>query len=295
MFSIDQLKGDIQDHVRLPSLFDLYRLVDPLTHEVYEYVNGDSVRLDGVMCYDIWHKGHPCRNCTSARALVEDKLIVKLEHSHSQVYLIDSIPVKINGRKMILELAKNVDDSLMVNIGDDTFNTDLMHIVSRMNTIVLTDPYTGLYNKKHFLSELPISLKRSIKEQIPYCGAIFDIDRFKTVNDTYGHLMGDEVIMFIANQIKTIADGECIKGARIGGDEFYLSFYGLGMDKADKLCRALRETLKKHQFGKDGQDFSVTISYGLVEYDLENPSDQSDFIDQIDKRMYEAKRRGSVV
>jgi putative two-component system response regulator len=291
MFPINRLNKRLLDRTELTELFDVYRLVNPDTHEVYDYQDGTLVPTARSSCFDIWQRDNPCCNCTSYRALHENKTIVKLECSPSQTFLIDSMPIVIQGQELVLELAKNVDDSLLVNFGDNEDNTDIIHLIARMNTMIFSDSFTGLYNKKYFLSMLPKVLQQSIADKTDYCGAIFDIDTFKRINDTYGHQTGDQVIMFIAEQFKAIADKDHVRAARIGGDEFYLGFDGYGEERARSICKNLCATVKSHRFDKNGEAFTATISYGLVKFDGENPPDISSYLDMIDKQMYEAKRR----
>lgn len=291
MFPISELNRNLLDLIRLPDMFDSYRLVDPSTHRIYDYDGTALISHDNVCCYDIWHRRGPCYNCTSYRAMNENKTIVKLECSLSQTFLIVSMPVELENRKLVLELAKNVCDSLMVNVGADEDNTDIIQLVNKMNAAILMDPYTGLYNKKFFLTNLPIMLNQSIQSRTPYCGALFDIDHFKRINDSFGHLMGDQVLLFIAEQFKDATKDTTIKAARIGGDEFYLGFRNHTLSDARELCETLCDKIRNHQFSKDVNDsFSVTISYGLAELNLDHPLSYSAFIDMIDTMMYEAKR-----
>ncbi|MDY4609295.1 MAG: GGDEF domain-containing protein [Sphaerochaetaceae bacterium] len=292
MFPISELNRDLLDCIRLPEVFDSYRLVDPVTHQIYDYDGVTLIPQSNASCYDIWQRQSPCYNCTSYRAANENKTIVKLECTQAQTFLIISIPVELKNRKLVLELAKDVCDSLMVNVGIDEDNTDIIQLVNKMNTAILMDPYTGLYNKKFFLTNLPVMLNQSIQSRTPYCGALFDIDHFKQINDSFGHLMGDQVLLFVAEQFKDTTKDTTVKAARIGGDEFYLGFKNHTLADAREMCETLCGKIRGHQFRKDENgSFSVTISYGLAELDLDHPLSYSAFIDMIDTKMYEAKRR----
>lgn len=292
MYPIHDLDDYLRRRAEIGRLFDFYRLVDPETHLIYDFKHGELIQADDPSCHAIWQRDEPCKNCTSLRAKIENRTIVKLECNAYHFFLIYSLPIDIFDKSFVMELIKDVDDSLMVNAGCAPDNTNIMNLVSEMNIAILTDPFTGLFNKKFFLTDVPATIGQSRKNGSPYCGAVFDIDRFKHVNDSFGHLIGDTVIMFIAELFKETEKTAPIKAFRIGGDEFYIGFSGLHFLEAERICNSIRERVANHRFVSGGdQSFSVTISYGLEEYDFASAPSIRSYLDEIDKKMYEAKNQ----
>lgn len=150
-----------------------------------------------------------------------------------------------------------------------------------------TDALTGLYNRRkamEYLEELLSSPKRSC---ISLC--ICDIDFFKKVNDNYGHDMGDVVLQQISKTMKASAGDKCLT-ARWGGEEFLLVFPSSNGDEAFYFLENLRQKIKSLKFETNEKSFSVTMTFGLTEYDFH--SDIDTFIKEADEKLYMGKEGG---
>jgi len=155
------------------------------------------------------------------------------------------------------------------------------------------DPLTNLFNRAYLDSYLRDAFQISNKNNTPLGIAFADLDKFKSVNDTYGHAMGDQILVTTANILKANVRGADVV-ARYGGEEFILIFphteYPLLKTICERIVRAFRET--RHDVGTK-RDLSVTISIGMV---VHNDGRQFKSVEELvkaaDKALYTAKLQG---
>ena len=152
------------------------------------------------------------------------------------------------------------------------------------------DELTGLYNRRHFNEAFSAFMGAAAARGHALSLAVGDLDRFKGVNDTYGHQAGDEVIKRFAARISSILRGKDL-AARIGGDEFCILFPFTGADQALLGLERVRDGLAEETFrGPEGQDFKVSATFGLAQ--LAPGMSQEQLMKAADDALYEAKRRG---
>lgn len=168
-----------------------------------------------------------------------------------------------------------------------TLESKLVEYNSQLIDQANTDALTGLNNRRKAMEYLENLLASSTQSFISLC--ICDIDFFKKVNDNYGHDMGDVVLQQIAKTMKASAGDKCLT-ARWGGEEFLLVFPSSNGDEAFYFLENLRQRIKALRFETDGKTFSVTMTYGLTEYDFK--SDIDSFIKEADKKLYIGKENG---
>lgn len=148
------------------------------------------------------------------------------------------------------------------------------------------DPLTGLYNRRRTMEYLDKLLKAP-EYQISLC--ICDIDFFKRVNDTYGHDIGDVVLKRVAETFRKELPPDTFV-SRWGGEEFLLIFPKLNGDEANIALEAFRRKIKAIVFDGGSATFSVSLTFGLVEYDFS--SDMDTLIKQADEKLYIGKESG---
>jgi len=155
------------------------------------------------------------------------------------------------------------------------------------------DPLTGLANRRAFERNLKLELERAYRSGSSLSLAILDLDDFKAVNDTYGHLCGDRVLMGIAAALLGHKRGYDM-AARIGGEEFALILPGSGLRQAESSLERLLSQAREHKVNCEGVDnpVSVTCSAGLVCTKGKTPLSVERFVDMADKALYEAKAQG---
>jgi len=169
---------------------------------------------------------------------------------------------------------------------------ELQHSLEAIRAESLTDPLTGLGNRKYFDRSIEIAVQGSLESGEPLSLLMFDIDHFKSFNDSYGHLTGDQVLRLVGLSLKQTIKGQDIT-ARYGGEEFAVVLPNTGLRQAltvaDHIRRAvMAKELKKKSTGEIlGR---VTISVGVSM--LKAGDDTDSLIERADACLYAAKRNG---
>jgi diguanylate cyclase (GGDEF)-like protein len=154
-----------------------------------------------------------------------------------------------------------------------------------------TDGLTQLWNHKKILEILEEELNRNFRENIPLGVIMLDIDNFKTINDTYGHLIGDEVIIEVASRLKKkIRSYDKI--GRYGGDELLLILPGLGRQDAKNIAERLRQSVCAEKIQTEAGALNITVSLGVSIFDTASRPSTKKMIEESDLALYVAKGRG---
>ncbi|MCL2757068.1 MAG: diguanylate cyclase [Coriobacteriia bacterium] len=174
-------------------------------------------------------------------------------------------------------------------ISNDTENHKMMQELTRL---ARCDDLTGLYNRVTFFRDATLSFDLTQRQESKTgCVLMIDIDYFKTVNDTYGHATGDEVLRRIGSIILNRFRRTDVCG-RYGGEELCIWMPSTRLHGAIKVAEEIRETIKGYVFNIDDVSFSVTISVGIASVVESMPSDFEDLMKKADIALYEAKRSG---
>lgn len=228
---------------------------------------------------------------------------------HEKVHLADNLDsLKQDIAIHLSNIRKNVEDnSVAVKEKEFRSDKDFSSIVAELNrsqselseikvqlkttkSLLLRDSLTGLYNRTAYEDRVKIEFSRSRRVEKPLCLAMWDIDKFKTINDNYGHDVGDRVLKAFSEIIqKRIRKTDMF--ARIGGEEFVLLMPDTSIDLAMKLNNELRENFSKCKFHYNDIDFSVTSSVGLSEYCCDDASSEM-ILKEADSALYLSKKSG---
>jgi len=167
-------------------------------------------------------------------------------------------------------------------------NSDLKNTQIVFEMMAITDHLTGIFNRRHFLDIVNISIEKSRRHNEDCYLIMFDIDKFKNINDTYGHQIGDRVLMDVSARIKTdIRPYDLF--ARYGGEEFIIFTSGINKKDVCDMVERLRLSLCDKKYEYDNVSFSASASFGIAhmhDYNLNKAIKQSD------DAMYAAKRNG---
>ncbi len=203
---------------------------------------------------------------------------------------------------------KNVSLGIVVLAFKESFNSNLktnleLHLntlslalrnsitYNQLQTLAAFDQLTGLYNRHFGLNRLVEEYKRSSRTGEPLGVLMFDIDHFKSINDTYGHTVGDKVLRNIAKFIRIgLREGDFV--IRYGGEEFVIVLPGASKedskDVAERIRRIIQESVTQH--GK--QVIKFTVSIGCTSYPQYDAKDENELIKIADEALYEAKESG---
>ncbi|HUB05797.1 MAG TPA: GGDEF domain-containing protein [Myxococcales bacterium] len=156
--------------------------------------------------------------------------------------------------------------------------------------ITIGDGLTQCFNKRYFMEFLEREMARGQRYGRPLSLMMFDLDHFKKVNDTHGHLAGDHVLREMAHAIRgKVRKEECL--ARYGGEEFALVSPESGPARVRKFAEKLRQIVEGHEFAFDGKSIPVTISVGVADM-TPAMTDPAHFIKVADANLYLAKKQG---
>jgi diguanylate cyclase (GGDEF)-like protein len=162
--------------------------------------------------------------------------------------------------------------------------------VRRLEELATTDGLTGCLNKRAFLDELQKRIKAAERFGRKLSMIVTDIDHFKSVNDTYGHAVGDHVIRGLGEILRALKrDTDVV--ARFGGEEFCILCEETDARGAALLAERVREELKARQFESDIGKLRVTCSLGVAQFPEDAKTD-SQLFEVADKALYTAKQTG---
>lgn len=160
------------------------------------------------------------------------------------------------------------------------------HLLRQMST---TDNLTGVGNRRSFRIQIKAAFARAAESKQFVTLAIADIDNFKTINDGYGHSVGDECLRAIGKALQGVEE-ENIHAYRFGGDEFVLVFEGKSRSEAFLVMNRLVKDISNLQV--DGYDKILTVSIGIYSEIPTTESTADEYIEKADRAMYEAKESG---
>lgn len=168
---------------------------------------------------------------------------------------------------------------------------DLRKAKQVAETLARTDELTGMANRRDYFERGAIAFDNARKTGKKYGIVMLDIDKFKTVNDTYGHAIGDRVIIEIAKLLGALLPNDAIAG-RIGGEEFGIILPAYTLDTVTDVAEAMREAVEEAQlqFASD-QNLQVTISAGVAEFNS-GDRDIDEAMARADIGLYQAKETG---
>ncbi|ADH97827.1 GGDEF domain-containing protein [Salisediminibacterium selenitireducens] len=275
-------------------LYGHIRVVDPVHKRVVYQNTGHGLEpvSDLRACFELFDKKTACRNCISMRAYHENESFIKVETSPDRVHMVTAIPVEIAGRKVVVEFFKDVTNSMIMD--DASFNqgVEMKRLLDQANLAAVTDELTRVYNKRYILEKLPADLTLALAEQQPFGLIVADIDHFKSVNDTYGHLAGDQILREFAAVLKDTCLDQADWTARFGGEEFVVCLPGKDRDTVLAVAERMRARIEEQVFHYDGQAITLTSSFGVYALAPGDVIDYETLLKRADQHLYQSKRTG---
>ena len=195
---------------------------------------------------------------------------------------------------VISKSASPLHDSNGVRFGTVTVLHDvtmLRAMSSQLSYQARYDELTGLVNRYEFDRKAQAAIDEAASGQHTHCLAYIDLDQFKIVNDTCGHMSGDVLLKELALNLKAKLRGSDTL-ARLGGDEFALLLMGCSMDKAQQIVNGLLQVVQDYRFTCNNKVFKVGASIGLIEISPNHTYSLSDLISRVDSACYAAKGDG---
>lgn len=157
--------------------------------------------------------------------------------------------------------------------------------------LTIIDGLTQIHNHRYLVEFLDREVARSLRHKRPLSVLMFDLDKFKAVNDQFGHLCGDYVLRELSNRIRHSVRREDLF-ARYGGEEFTLVLVETDPEQALEVAERLRVGVADKPFWFDSMPIPVTISLGLASIDQDGPATAEALLKKADDNLYKAKRGG---
>jgi two-component system cell cycle response regulator len=166
----------------------------------------------------------------------------------------------------------------------------LLRRTMTFSQLAFRDPLTGIFNRRYFDNQMQLELKRIERFPAPISLAFIDIDRFKNINDTYGHAIGDLVLQAMAHTLQeNVRSTDLV--ARYGGEEFVIIFPNTTGPQSTTLIRNILNIIRSSSITEhEGQAFNITFSAGVAQW--QPGIDVQKWIQTADETMYKAKEQG---
>ena len=192
-------------------------------------------------------------------------------------------------RRYNRELAESVDErtfELQVALRElQDVNTEL----EQKNT---EDPLTGLYNRRYFQQHLDRELRRTLRRELPLALLMIDVDHFKPVNDTHGHLAGDQILQQLAGLMQKHAKRAADIVCRYGGEEFAIILPETDLQEAEIFAKQLLEQVRETEFETNAGLLKITLSVGVISTSTRVFDNVDELFKAADDALYAAKHDG---
>jgi diguanylate cyclase (GGDEF)-like protein len=173
-----------------------------------------------------------------------------------------------------------------------TYHDDLDESFQRnLYESALRDRMTGIFNRGYFNNRLESDVAFALRHGKPLSLVLFDIDHFKQINDTYGHLGGDRVLKELADRVQATTRSEDIF-ARYGGEEFALICRDVDALRASRAAYRIMDTVNASEFDIESATIEVTVSLGVADLGMLTEPTATALVEAADAALYLAKRRG---
>ncbi|MEW8994268.1 GGDEF domain-containing protein [Clostridium sp.] len=286
---------DIMDDVKerlsiFKNIYDMIRIVDPIKNEIIS-TDSDTMNAD-TYCYELWNRNGICENCVSRKAYESNETVVKIEYNNNKIFVVMASPINVGKETYIVELLKNISQGGAIIDRDREYSESIENFLKNIQETTLIDDLTGVYNRRYIRERLEVDVEKSIREHKPMSVIMADIDYFKEINDTYGHIVGDNVLKDFTRIVSEYirSNGSDWIG-RYGGEEFLIVLNDTDEDKAEIIAERIRKNLEETTLEYKGNKFSITCSFGVYGFrDLDMNTE--DIIHRADINLYEAKEKG---
>ena len=292
---MDGMIKEIEDLVHQLTAFEkMYqqiRVVDPVKKKVI-YLDNKSLLESHDSCYDIWAKGEICRNCISMRAYHENDTFIKMDYTLDRIMMVTAIPIELRGKRVVVELLKDVTKSIILDEVKLSDSMEVKDLLEKANIAVVTDALTQIYNKRFIMEKLPVEIVMTHLENESLSLIMADIDFFKKINDTYGHVAGDYILKEFAQTLKNNVRDELDWVARFGGEEFLICLKHTDRTEALIIAERMRKAVEEACFIYNDSEIKFTSSFGVYTIQDEKIADNLQLIEFADKNLYIAKNSG---
>lgn len=255
-------------------------------------------RMNGVEMAKIIRENSSSTAIIMATAHQESEYLLECIRCSVDGYLLKPIDVnklqevifKVANQIFCVRSAQEYELNLIEQVKARTQELELAH--AELISMVNKDSMTGLYNRRYFNEISNTLLKISKRDDKSLSALMIDIDNFKSINDRFGHLVGDTVLKNIAVSMLNITRGSDVV-VRFGGEEFIILLPSTDAKGAVLIAQKIRETIESTELIiRDVGIVKYTVSIGIAVCDCDSDTDIDDLVHRVDVAMYDAKRSG---
>jgi diguanylate cyclase (GGDEF)-like protein len=178
---------------------------------------------------------------------------------------------------------------MLIGTGEYTKNISICSVLNDINSMVVIDHLTSLYNRRFLDDRLPVDIIKATLNKKPMSVIFIDINSMKTINDTFGHIEGDNALKLVGKSIKqSIRNTDW--AARYGGDEFFICLNNMTNEDANIISEKISNRITSEALHIKGNVVKITVSAGVATM-LDKAFTADEIIKLADEKMYEAKKR----
>ncbi|WP_246028768.1 sensor domain-containing diguanylate cyclase [Litorilituus sediminis] len=219
------------------------------------------------------------------------------DKQQAQKHALEHAKVSEQAQQELLQLQQDNQNKLENRVQERTLELnialqELEEVNQELERKNIIDEMTGLFNRRHYDQKILAEYRRSKRNLTPLSLVIIDIDHFKKVNDTYGHLAGDQCLIWLSVHIKQCLKRSTDMAFRYGGEEFCLILPDTENHGAFSLAESLRENIARHPFHYQESEIPITISCGVCTYQQQNDVEPEQIFSGADNALYKAKNSG---
>ncbi len=253
----------------------------------------------------------------SAESMITNDSILEVAKSHNRLHLklpddiiIDGLLTELRPREILVEPIKykNINLGIVMLATIKNYSSELLLRLSilskslslalhnaivhdQMQKLAALDPLTGILNRRFGMVRLREEYSRSVRANIPLGIIMIDIDHFKNVNDTFGHLAGDKIIVRITKIIRRLLrDGDVFM--RYGGEEFCLALPGASKEDTYKVAEKIRRIIAENNIDFKDMQINITLSLGISSSPENEIANEQELLSAADEALYISKENG---
>lgn len=274
----------------LINVYDAIRIINPIKKKVYYFFSKNNEYIGQEdSCFEFWNQNKICSNCISMRAYIQEETFIKIEYNGEKIYVITATAVNVDNKKVVVEFLNDATGTIIIEDIEGLSDEEIYSKINSLNELLVKDGLTNIFNRRFIEDRLPVDMLKANFENTPFSIIMCDIDFFKKVNDTYGHLAGDEVLKIFASILQdSIRKSDWV--ARYGGEEFLIVLNGANKEKAVEISERIRKKVENTIIKYNEFEIKITSSFGVYEVCGEN--NYLEVIEKADKNLYTAKNTG---
>lgn len=244
----------------LDALYDTIRILDPVEKKVHylikpDWLNGQDHQET---CYCFWGKNTACENCASVRAFNQNKTVVKIEFKQDRVFMVMSAPLAFQGRKMIIELLKDITDNGIIDIEGKEVN-EIQKMITEKNRLIIRDALSRIYHEEFIYERLPYNVYQAKQENKSLTLIYLRVTNLTAIIEMFGLKTGDAVIRKLAKSLTNYCRDPEDWAARQGSAGLILCLLGADENQAKEVCRQISEKIKKMRFSFETKRINTVI------------------------------------